>query len=197
MTRFGELLQQIYVDDVNLTWELILTNLSYNSFIVNWFVNNVKIGQEFDRKILEGLLNEQGYSSKGKTVANAVAALVQTFEYSPLGEMFNMSVSSENKKSVRQSYQEITNAGLAYSLYKYAEKKNVRSLRVSDFFTEESKSGPHRVLGISKTDFLNRLRSLNSKENRVLIAELSMGLDSITLRDDLNSISCLETLICQ
>ena len=197
LTRFGELLQQIYVDDVNLTWELILTNLSYNSFIVNWFVNNVKIGQEFDRKILEGLLNEQGYSSKGKTVANAVAALVQTFEYSPLGEMFNMSVSSENKKSVRQSYQEITNAGLAYSLYKYAEKKKVRSLRVSDFFTEESKSGPHRVLGISKTDFLNRLRSLNSKENRVLIAELSMGLDSITLRDDLNSISCLETLICQ
>lgn len=197
LTRFGELLQQIYVDDVNLTWELILTNLSYNSFIVNWFVNNVKIGQEFDRKILEGLLNEQGYSSKGKTVANAVAALVQTFEYSPLGEIFNMSVSSENKKSVRQSYQEITNAGLAYSLYKYAEKKNVRSLRVSDFFTEESKSGPHRVLGISKTDFLNRLRSLNSKENRVLIAELSMGLDSITLRDDLNSISCLETLICQ
>ena len=197
LTRFGELLQQIYVDDVNLTWELILTNLSYNSFIVNWFVNNVKIGQEFDRKILEGLLNEQGYSSKGKTVANAVAALVQTFEYSPLGEIFNMSVSSENKKSVRQSYQEITNAGLAYSLYKYAEKKNVRSLRVSDFFTEESKSGPHRVLGISKTDFLNRLRSLNSKENRILIAELSMGLDSITLRDDLNSISCLETLICQ
>ena len=197
LTRFGELLQQIYVDDVNLTWELILTNLSYNSFIVNWFVNNVKIGQEFDRKILEGLLNEQGYSSKGKTIANAVAALVQTFEYSPLGEMFNMSVSSENKKSVRQPYQEITNAGLAYSLYKYAEKKNVRSLRVSDFFTEESKSGPHRVLGISKTDFLNRLRSLNSKENRVLIAELSMGLDSITLRDDLNSISCLETLICQ
>ena len=197
LTRFGELLQQIYVDDVNLTWELILTNLSYNSFIVNWFVNNVKIGQEFDRKILEGLLNEQGYSSKGKTVANAVAALVQTFEYSPLGEMFNMSVSSENKKSVRQPYQEITNAGLAYSLYKYAEKKNVRSLRVSDFFAEESKSGPHRVLGISKTDFLNRLRSLNSKENRVLIAELSMGLDSITLRDDLNSISCLETLICQ
>ena len=197
LTRFGELLQQIYVDDVNLTWELILTNLSYNSFIVNWFVNNDKIGQEFDRKILEGLLNEQGYSSKGKTVANAVAALVQTFEYSPLGEMFNMSVSSENKKSVRQPYQEITNAGLAYSLYKYAEKKNVRSLRVSDFFTEESKSGPHRVLGISKTDFLNRLRSLNSKENRVLIAELSMGLDSITLRDDLNSISCLETLICQ
>ena len=197
LTRFGELLQQIYVDDVNLTWELILTNLSYNSFIVNWFGNNVKIGQEFDRKILEGLLNEQGYSSKGKTVANAVAALVQTFEYSPLGEIFNMSVSSENKKSVRQSYQEITNAGLAYSLYKYAEKKNVRSLRVSDFFTEESKSGPHRVLGISKTDFLNRLRSLNSKENRVLIAELSMGLDSITLRDDLNSISCLETLICQ
>lgn len=195
LTRFGELLQQIYIDDTNLTWELILTNLSYNSFIVNWFVNNIKIGQEFDRKILEGMINEQGYSSKGKTVTNAVAALIQTFDYSPFGDTLNMSMQTEGKNCIRGSYKEITKAGLAYSLYKYAEKKGVHSLRVSDFYNEECTNGPFRILGISKQVFINTLKALNSANNRVLIAELAMGLDSITLREDLNSISCLESLI--
>lgn len=195
LTRFGELLQQIYVDDTNLTWELIWTNLSYNSFIVDWFANNIKIGQEFDRKILEGLINEQGYSSKGKTVANAVAALIQSFEYSPLGDTLNLSLPSDNKSNVRGSYEDITKVGLAYSLYKYAEKKGVRSLRVADFYNEECKSGPFRALGVSKSAFTTALKALNSTNNRVLIAELAMGLDSITLREDLNSITCLEALL--
>ena len=196
LTKFGELIQQIHIDDVNLTWELILINLSYNSFIVNWFLNNIKIGQEYDRKVLEGLINEQGFSSKGKTVANAVAALVQTFDYSPIGDTLNLRMPSEDgKHNIRGSYESVTNAGLAYCLYKYAEKKGIRSLRVSDFYSAECTSGPYKVLGISKAVFTNALKSLNSSANRVLIAELSMGLDSITLREDLDAISCLQSLI--
>lgn len=195
LTRFGELIQQIHVDDTNLTWELILTNLSYNSFIINWFVNNIKIGQEFDRKILESMINEQGFSSRGKTVPNAVGALIQSFDYSPLGDTLNMSMPTDSKNSIRGGYDEITKAGLAYSLYKYAEDKKVYSLKVSDFYNEECKSGPFRVLGINKSIFYSTLKSLNSTNNRVLIAELAMGLDSITLREDLNPITCLEALV--
>lgn len=194
LTRFGEVLKNIYTDEPNLTWELILTNLSYNSFIINWFANNIKIGQEYDRKILEGMINEQGFSAKGKTVSNAVAALIQTFEYSPLGDTLNMSIPNE-KMRIRSAYEDVTNAGLAYNLYKYAEKKGVRSLRVSDFYNDECQSGPFRILGITKPVFTNALKSLNSATNRVLIAELAMGLDSITLREDLNSITCLEALL--
>ena len=187
-------MKNIYTDEPNLTWELILTNLSYNSFIINWFANNIKIGQEYDRKILEGMINEQGFSAKGKTVSNAVAALIQTFEYSPLGDTLNMSIPNE-KMRIRSAYEDVTNAGLAYNLYKYAEKKGVRSLRVSDFYNDECQSGPFRILGITKPVFTNALKSLNSATNRVLIAELAMGLDSITLREDLNSITCLEALL--
>lgn len=195
ITRFGEILQQIAVDDINLTWELIITNLSYNSFIVNWFCNNVKVGHEFDKKLLEGYINEQGFASRGKTIPNALGALFQTFEYSPVGDTLYFSVTDENKKTVRGEYTDITNAGLAYCLYRYAEKKGIRSLRVSDFYTEECINGPYKTFGISKTTFVNSLRSLNSEANRVLIAELAMGLDSITLREDLTSLSCLEALI--
>ena len=195
LTKFGELIQQIYVDDSDLTWELILTNLSYNSFIVNWFVNNIKVGQEYDRKIIETLINEQGYSGKGKTIANAVAALVQTFDYSPIGDSICMSLPTEGKYKVRGEYNSISKMGLAYSLYKYAEKKGVRSLRVADFYDEDCVCGPYRIFGIPKNIFMNTLKALNSENNRVLIAELAMGLDSITIREDLNSISCLENLL--
>ena len=41
---------------------------------------------------------------------------------------------------------------------------------------------------------MKKLRYLSSEANRVIIAELNMGLDHITLRKDLNSISVLEEL---
>lgn len=195
LTQFGELIQRIYQNEEALTWELILTNLSYHSFIVKWFLNNITVGKEFDRKTLETLINEQGYSAKGKTVSNAVAAFVQTLEYSPLGKDMKLGVPTENKTRVREFYEDVSNAGLVYNLYKYAEFKGVRSLRVSDFYMEDSINGPYKTLGVTKKKFQDVLRSLNSLDNRVLIAELAMGLDSITLRDDITPLSCIESLV--
>ena len=48
--------------------------------------------------------------------------------------------------------------------------------------------------GITKTDLIKKLRALSSDANRVLIAELNMGLDHITLRKDLTPMSVLEIL---
>ena len=107
----------------------------------------------------------------------------------------NLSTPTDGKNYVRGVYENITKEGLAYNLYKYAEKKKVYSLKVSDFYNKECLSGPYRVLGINKTAFYGALKALNSSGNRVLIAELAMGLDSITLREDLSSITCLEALI--
>ena len=86
----------------------------------------------------------------------------------------------------------MTPAGLAYSLYKYAENKGVHSLRISDFYKEDSTTGPNKVLGISKTTFVKTLRTLNAAQNRLLTAELNMGLDSITLREDITSMDILK-----
>ena len=41
---------------------------------------------------------------------------------------------------------------------------------------------------------MKKLRALSSANNRVLIAELNMGLDHITLRDDLDPLKVLELL---
>lgn len=195
LTPFGKLLQEIYIDDINLTWELILTNLAYHSFIVNWFANNVPIGQSYDKKSLEDKIVEQGIDASKKTIENAVAALTQMFSYSPVGELLRYRVPITGKNFVREEYEDITEVGLAYSLYKYAEMKGVRSLRVSDFYSSDCDNGPAVILGTSIRTFEKALRTLNSTSNRVLVAELNMGLDNITLREDLTSISVIEALV--
>lgn len=194
LTQLGEFIQQNKDDEFNLIWEIIVTNLCYNSFIFRWFSNNVKLGQAYDRKILETLISEQGFGSSGKTVANAIAAFVQTCEYSPVGDILNYGAVKEGKR-VRANYSNATKAGVAYNLYRYSEKHNVRSLRASDFYTDECENGPFKTLGLTKQTFVSILKSLNSLENRVIIAELNMGLDSITLRDDLDALACLKALV--
>ena len=195
LTALGKLLMLNYADFQDEIWEVIIVNLSYNSFIVNWFANNIKPTQLFDSKSLEASIIEQYPDSSAKTVANAVRALMQTINMSPLGDHLNWGASEDSKFLRRQYCSEVSSVGVAYFLYKYAEIKGVRSLRVSDLYSEDSSSSPLGVLGLSQADFVKALKVLNSMNNRVLVAELNMGLDSITLRDDLTAMSVLEQML--
>ena len=90
---------------------------------------------------------------------------------------------------------EVDRIAVAYSLYKYAESKGIRTFRVADLYSETNVSGIVKEFGISKSDFTNILRSLNSDANRLIVAELNMGLDSITLREDIHPIDVLNAMI--
>ena len=68
-------------------------------------------------------------------------------------------------------------------------------LRVSDLYRSEEEYGVYKEFGISKAELLKKLRFLSSGKNRVLVAELSMGLDHITLRDDLDQMTSLKLLV--
>ncbi len=66
---------------------------------------------------------------------------------------------------------------------------------MADLYDVETKHGPVVEFGIGKTEFEKALRTLNSANNRLLIAELNMGLDHITLRDDLNALSVVKQML--
>lgn len=193
-TSFGNVLKDIYTDAPELSWEFLLTNLSYNSFIVNWFVNNVKPMQTYDKKTIVDTISDANTSAPIRTIENAVTALLQTFKYSPLGEQFNFAI--DNKPSyVRQEYSELSSIGLAYSIYRFAEQLNTKSLRVSDFYQDNLQNSPVALFALSKESLEKGLRTLNSENNRVLIAELSMGLQHITLRDDITSENIIQIML--
>jgi hypothetical protein len=129
------------------------------------------------------------------TITYAIGGFMQIFNYSPIGDILQQGSSEDGKAFVRMPHNELSEVALAYSLYKYASEKNIRSLRVSDFFNNECQTGPVCEFGINKSVFEKLLRQLNSASNRVLIAELNMGLDSITLREDLTPMAVLNQLV--
>ena len=194
ITELGEFLAECYTDNPDFIWEIIWINLSYNSFIVNWFNCNIPPMSQYTAKGMEVLIQEQFVSYKEKTIHNAVYQLQRTLKESPIGATLCQMESIDKSTFVRQRHDNLSPEALAYSIYKYAKNKNILSLRVSDFYSAESLGGPVKEFAISKSAFESTLRSLNSNNDRVLVAELNMGLDSITLREDLTALSCIKIL---
>ncbi len=195
LTEFGALLKKIYVDDPGLTWELVWINLSYNSFIVNWFTNRIRCEQVYSKKTMVEAISESNAGTPMRTIENAVSALIQSFSYSPIGEQLCNCIANDKNLYRRDEYLDISNVALAYSIYRFAEKMETKSLRVNDFFADDATNGCIKEFALSKMTFEKGLRSLNSETNRVLIAELSMGLQHITLREDLTKENVIQNML--
>ena len=198
LTSFGRLCVEINKDNSTLLWELIYINLTYNSPLIKWFSSSISFNAEIGRKDLDRLALEYFQQTfKETTITYAIQALVQTFKYSPIGDDLNQFVAQDAKGNLfqRLPYNDLSPEAIAYSLYKYAQNKGVRMLRVSDLYCVEEDSGLYKEFGISKLELQKKLRFLSSDRNRVLVAELAMGLDHITLRDDLDQLSAINSLL--
>ena len=198
LTPFGELCAEINRDNPTLLWELIYINLAYNSPLVKWFSSTIDFNSETSRKDLDKLAIEYFQQTfKKTTITYAIQALVQSFKYSPIGEDLLQFVCQDAKGTEfkRCQYNDLTPEAVAYSLYKYSQEKGIKMLRVSDLYRPEEECGIYKEFGINKTELQKKLRYLSSDKNRVLVAELAMGLDHITLRDDLDSITALKALL--
>lgn len=195
ITAFGELLMDLYINDLDLSWELIWTNIAKHSYIVKWFINNIETGQKFDKRSMSDSICLENPTAQLRTVSNALTALLQTFKYSPIGETFGCCVEEQKTIYRRHEYSSVSNIGLAYSVYRFAEELGTKSLRISDFYEKGAEGGPVKLFGLSKSKLERSLRSLDSDKNRVLIAELANGLQHITLRDDIDSKSLLKMML--
>ncbi len=192
LTELGKTLSEIYFYNPDLVWQIIWINLSYNSPIASWYNYRIEWGRFFTQNDMEELvLND--FEDNKTTVHNVVYAFARTMKESPLGE-FGLFKIINKTQIQKKGFDTIEREALAYSLFKYAEAKGVRALRIADLFAADNDKGAYREFGIVRTTFEQLLRSLNSDENRVLVAELNMGLDSITLKDGLTPLTCLQQL---
>ena len=196
LTELGILLHNTYTDNPDLVWEIIWINLVKNSSICHWFAVRIKPDTTYNKKSLVDLFIDEYQTTYGKrTVENAVTALLATFANSPIGERFGLYNNVEKGMARRTYCHELSNETIAYSVYKYSEQHNSKTLTVSDFYREDVQEGINVEFAFPKEYTKKSLRNLNSADNRVLIAELNMGLESITLREDLTSFSTLQQLI--
>jgi len=199
LTEFGKICIKLNEDNPIILWELIHINLCYNNPLMKWFVSAISSNRDIVRKDLDRLAIEyfSGYSLKETTITYAVQALVQTFKYSPIGDELLQCVIQDTKGTIfkRLPYNDLSPEAVAYSIYKFAESKGMKMLRVSDFYKQDEQNGVYKEFCILKTELQKKLRYLSSDTNRVLVAELNMGLDHITLLNDMDSLSVLKRLL--
>lgn len=198
LTPFGNLCVEINRDSQTLLWELIYINLSYNSPMMKWFVSTFDTNVAISRKNIDkSAIDYFQQSFKETTITYAVQALMQTFKYSPIGEELCQCMPQDEKGTnfKRLPYKDLSPEAVGYSIYKYCESKDIKMLRLSDLYRPEEENGLYKEFGIPKTELMKSLRFLSAEKNRILIAELNMGLDHITIRDDLTSLSALKLMI--
>jgi len=184
--------------DLDKIWEIIATNLYYNSMIFNWFFNNNKWGMRLDKKeLLELLKNDFPNLSEG-TLNNPLTAMFNTFEQAN-SEFLNNIATIEKKGNKRiihkKGTNEINNISLLYSLYRYAEKTNRYSFTVSELYLDNINGGPYKVYGISKSSFENKLRGLQATSKGLIDIAIVADLDTINLNKDFSAFDALKILI--
>lgn len=194
ITSLGKTMKTIYEDNPSLFWEVAFVNLSYNSFIVNWFCSNISVGQTYNKKVIKEEIANQGFTGSLSTVENAATAFIDMAKKSPVGEDMLQGITIGKEGLKRDAYDDISIEAVAYSIYRFGCHHEISMMRVSDFYKESEEHGVYKEFRTSKMDFLKKLRALSSDANRVLIAELNMGLDHITIREDLTPQKVLELL---
>ena len=197
LTPLGALLSNIREDSNTLIWEVIHINLCYNNPLMKWYIEEVKPSSQITRKELELMILDYFNSSfKANTITYALQALLQVFKYSPIGTEFEQLFATDSKSTsfIRKPYNDLSAEAIAYSIFKFAEIKGVDMVRVSDFYKPEELFGVYREFGIQKNELMKQLRSLHSDSDRVLTAELTMGLDHITLKHGMSALDVLEQL---
>ena len=194
LTELGTLMRTIYAENPSLFWEIVFINLSYNSYIVKWFCNNIKPNQVYNGKMIKEEISNEGFSGSITTVGNAAIALCDMMKKTPVGGECLQGMDLGREGLRRSEYDDVSIEAVAYSIYKFAKERELSMLRVSDMYNNEAEHGIFKEFGTSKQDLLRKLRTISAESNRVLVAELTMGLDHITLRNDLTPMKVLKEL---
>jgi len=198
ISEAGQYMAKAYRAKTQTVWELIFIGLCYNSEICSWFHSAINYNRSYTREEMDIILQDSYPELKDRTLRNPFNSLLNTFKESPLGSSIPVGVLGKEQNKVtliRQPHDGISLVALAYSLYRYAERKKRYSLNVSEFYDENQTEGIYRQFGISKDTLESLLLSLQEESNHVLRVELNMGLDNIILREDLTSVDVLKLML--
>jgi 3'-phosphoadenosine 5'-phosphosulfate sulfotransferase (PAPS reductase)/FAD synthetase/ferredoxin len=198
-SEIAKLLIEVYQHKPNFIWEIIWINLAYNSIITNWYVGNVLYNRSYSKNELLAMLQNEYPNYSAGTLKNPLSALLNTFDESSLGNVLKLSQLQKKGNAIdaiiRKPYENIDSFSVAYSLYRYANSKNRYNLTVSELYAAEQKQGIYKEFGVSKERFQNILRTLQENKYGIVKVDLVMGLDNISLREDLTYTEVLKLLL--
>lgn len=206
VTDLASLLKQEFFSHSFLVWQILWINLSFNSAIVNWYVNNIKVGSTYNRLGMLENLKEEYPNLNETTLGNPIAALLNMFSSTPLGgaitdvaendDNLRIGIFTKSGNAIKTVQKIGTNrisaVAIAYLLYKNAEENDAYEVTVSDFY-EKNMHGVYNVFGLPLEAFISSLRALMNMG--ILTVDLLGGLDNIHLNREFTSFQVLKDLL--
>ena len=183
-TAFAELISDIgWETDTALG--LILTNLAMENPQIAWYINNMEIGQLYERSQIEEELIALDVKPKdAKSIVKAYKRITET----PFGTSLNFGHVTDDGSLVRTKCSVSDNRVFLYALYKFAEKCNLdKEFHVSYLFdetVERAGISPVRIFGLYDEEELKSIfLGLSAAYPEFINATFTNDLQTITLRD--------------
>ena len=190
-TKLGSELKILFKNDPDFVWGVIWINLYHDSKIVGWYCDNIEWGNNIAREdLLERLMDSYPDLSKG-TLNNALSALINTFDNSPLNDLFGLGHLTKKGRAVKFIDKngvddELDKWLVAYSLYKLKEIKSRTDFTVTELYDENFEGGPYKIFGISESQLEKILRGLQQSKDKIINVNLAADLDNIFLKDEID-----------
>lgn len=195
-TRFAEIIADIGLDN-DLSWALMLANLAYNPQI-GWYVQNIGFNETFSKEYVCSMLVDDGADEKwvGDVWGSFSRLLDLGFSRVGLGE----AVKEKNKMVAvyRTQWTSPDEKVVLYSLYKFAEAcGDRRQFTLSELLNdtiERDGISPTQIYGLDKDIMEKILNGLTFNYPDFIEARFTLGLDSITLKNNMTSKELLDNL---
>lgn len=190
MTSTAKILQRIGLDD-SAFWGIMLVNLSHTPEI-GWYVNNVPFEEQVSRDELMKKLKIAGVKDRG---ARSITGAYKRILALPFGTEVGLGFVVMNGKVyegiIRGRWVNPNPLVVLYSLYKFAEKCGDYyqfSLKILlDDSIERDGVSPTRIFGIERETIIPLLNGLSANYPEFINVSFTLGLSTITLREDKKS----------
>jgi len=125
-------------------WSIIWHNLGVkgNSPLIRWYMLEIEKGDYKKEDLIRILGQYRGLNEANRTDINAIGALCNLFEQSPIGNEMGMGrivkIENEKQKIYRKGQiGSIPDMAVLYSIYKYAENQQRKQLVASELVTSK------------------------------------------------------------
>ena len=177
-TELANVLSRLIYEREEETWLVVWINLCLNADLFRWYAKSVPWNTEWSKKELIKKLSKDK-NIKERTARNAINALTNTFETSPLGKWFGRKTSKG--KYLKEAPREIRTCVFAYALYAVAKR-----FRLIEGDTEFFQKELENILGLNEEKF--EINTIILSSNGLIKTDDN----KIVFRRDISSLYILE-----
>ena len=190
LTPFANLIFSKGLESTDI-WAIMYTNLAHSPEI-GWFVKNIDFDSAYTQKELK---NKLALFTTSKTGPTNIANSYKRMSLLPFNKLGFCEVIDKDKNDgfiiARKSWENPEPLVILYSLYKFAEKcgeyYQFSLATLLDDTIERDGVSPTRIFGLNRETMIPLLNGLSANYPSFINVSFTLGLDTITLREDKKS----------